>query len=69
MDADELRGRLQDAGARRARAIAARDAASEDLRRLIVQALDADISVSEIARITSLSREGVYKLSGRRDSS
>lgn len=66
MDENALREQLQQTGARRTDALRVRDEASAKLAELIPQAQAAGVSISEIARLTGLSRMGVYDMLGKR---
>lgn len=64
MSRNQIASRLADAGRRRAEAIQARDDASQEIAKLIPRAQRAGIGVTEIARLTGLSRRAVYDLIG-----
>jgi FAD/FMN-containing dehydrogenase len=59
---------IEDAVRRREEAIAAREAATEDLRRYCRAARDAGIPITWIAGEAGLSRQGVYDLLAERPS-
>jgi hypothetical protein len=61
-DRAKFSGPIQDAAKRRAEASAAREAATEDLRRYCRAARDAGIPITWIAAEAGLSRQGVYDL-------
>jgi DNA-binding phage protein len=65
VDADELRQRLQETGQRRSEAIRVRDEAAAVFAELVPKAQAAGIPLAEIARLTGLSRQGVYDLLAR----
>lgn len=60
MTRDEITARLVKAGKRRAAALEAREAAADELARLIPLAQRAGIGATEITRLTGLSRRAVY---------
>jgi hypothetical protein len=62
MQADELRAKLADAGARHTTAMAAKEEASAELTELVPRARRAGFPPSEIVRLTGLSRQRVYEL-------
>jgi hypothetical protein len=59
MTAGELRTKLGKVGARRAKALAAKQQASAELAELIPLAVDAGVRPSEIEQLTGLSKRGV----------
>jgi hypothetical protein len=69
MQADELRAKLADAGARHTAAMAAKGTASAELARLVPRASRAGLPPSEIVRLTGLSRQRIYELTHPRSSS
>lgn len=60
--ADDIRSCLEEAGERRAQADQARDEAMHDIHRLLCEGLDAELSISEMARLAGISRQTVYDL-------
>src|SRR3954451_16932134 len=60
---------LENAGAARAAALAQADAELQRIAARLPDALDAGISLSEIARVTGISRPTLYELRGRQSDS
>jgi len=60
MNGDEARKRLGDAADRRANAKAEWQGATDDLARWIVVARDAGVPITEVARLSGISRQAVY---------
>jgi N-dimethylarginine dimethylaminohydrolase len=64
-----IKAAIKKAAKRRSKAVADREAATEDLRRYCRAARDAGIPITWIASEAGLSRQGVYDLLGERPSS
>jgi len=62
-EAEAIRG-IREAAKRREKAAETRREATENLRRLCLEAQAAGVSISQIAREAGLSRQGVYDLLG-----
>jgi DNA invertase Pin-like site-specific DNA recombinase len=60
-EADAIKG-IRQAAKRRERATRAKREATDDLRRFCQEAQAAGVSISQIARESGLSRQGVYDL-------
>ena len=67
MSTETIKG-IRKAAKRRERAMKARVEATDELRRQIVAAQAAGVSISQIAREAGLSRQGVYDLLAERAS-
>ena len=62
MAPDDVRAKLKKAGDKRRRALAVDAAAQQEMRPLVRAAFQADVSISEIERLSSLTRPTIYKL-------
>lgn len=62
MSREEIASKLADAGRRRAEAMEARDEIAREIADLVVEAQRAEFGVTEIARLTGMSRRSIYDL-------
>ena len=67
VDRDQFIARLTEAGKRRRRAMETKRTASEEIAALIPSAYRAGVGVSEIAKLTGMSRRAVYDILGENE--